>query len=1062
MLTSRRWYWGLCLGLLLSAGEAQGSPVQLLFELAPGQGVEKAISAQSSSRHRHSFELSPGRWLLELEQLAGDAVLELWQGQGQRIARVDSLFDAQGPERLAFEIETRFVGSALVYLRPGFSAGRYRLVLRPGSEDDGRWQAELRSTVAGQLAAGVVSGGDRRLIEETVGAFKEALAAWRVLGDARRIAEHSHSLGTLHRKLDQNRQALVWMDEALRAWRLAEDDGFIATALNHTALLRRSQGDAEAAEELLSQAVALYRRAGQDYGAAVASFNLCRLQHRRGDVMQARQCYLRALPDLTADGSARHLGNLLNSLGGTYHQLGEAEQARHYYDLAMEQHLLSGDLEEQAAVLNNRAALSRYLGFWGEAVADYQRAIELQRQIGDLAGEGRTLNNLGYGLLALGETQQAAQALEQALERRRQAEDLAGQAVTLNNLGSLYHAQGNPAKALAFRRRALELRQQLGLVRHQALTQLWMARDLRALGRTQEALATLDQALLRLPEAKDRRFEAHAWSDRGRLLLDLGHSASGIESLHRGLALQLELGDRWGEVESRVSLAEAELASGDRRAAMDQAEAAIAAIEALRRGVPNVELRATFLAAKGRAYELAVDIAMARYRQDGDAEQQRRALALSEMWRARSLIDLLDEAAVRRTRPREAATPARDLAVLDHSLNAGQIQRLLDPGSVLLEIALGERQSTLWTVTRESLQSYALPSRRLLEDLAVASHKRLSTQHLGAAPKQGEVGDDPLGELSRHLLAPLADALRGELLGRRLLVVADGALHFVPFAALRYPHAAGEPLVEHHEVLHLPSASTLAVLRRPAGLPSAAPVDMLLLADPVFNPLDPRFDPAIGRWAAGLPRQPQDLDLERLPGSGREAQIIAALLPAERVTVASGFDARRQRLLAAEAGGARLLHIATHGLIDASRPSASGLMLSRWSAAGQPVDGFLSLEDIYAMQLDADLVVLSGCRTAFGKEVRGEGLVGLSRGFLQAGSRAVVASLWQVEDAATAELMRHFYTALLRDQLSPSAALRLAQRRLATDPEFHDPFFWAGFVVQGDGRWGVTVRSAEN
>ena len=1113
--SSRSWTLGSVLGVVLAVGAVltvgavlnvgaaslSDSPTVIERGLEIDGAIEESLAAQSMAVHSYTFEVPPGRWILELEQLQGDTVLELWRGEEERLMQVDSLFDAQGWERLAYEVETPWVGAARVNLRSGFAHGRYRLVLRPGSDDPRRWAAELSSTQAGLLAARVMAGGDRQVIEATVAACEEALEAWRSVDDRRRVAELLHSLGNLHRKLDRTDEAVTWMEEALAAWRRLEDDAFTATALNHLALLRRDQGDAVAAEDLLTRAVELYRRTGHDHGAQVASFNLCRLLHRRGAVLEARQCYLRILPGLAAGGSARHLGNLLNSLGGTYYQLGEAEPARRYYDQAMEQHLLSGDLEQQAAVLNNRAALSRYLGFWGEAVVDYRHAIELQRRVGDVDGEGRALNNLGNGLLALGELEQAQQALEQALELRRRAQDLAGQAVTLTNLGSLYHAQGNPAKALAFRRRALELRRELGLVRDQALTQLWMSRDLRALGRPQEALETLQQALERLPEAGDRRFAAHAWSDRGRLLLDMGEVASGIESLRRGLAMQIAVGDRWGEVESRVSLTEAELAHGDRQAAAEQAEAAISAVEALRLGVPDVELRATFLAAKGRAYELAVEIAMARYRQDGDPQHQRRALALSEMSRARSLIDLLEEAALRRSRPRDAvdlspggadldelrrltsrqlraasrgadAVSLVDLAsqiealrqrvesasqkagALGRSLTVTEIQQWLDPDSVLLEIALGERQSFLWTVTTQEVRSYALPPRQVLEPLAVAAHRQLSTQRLGVP---GTADQDPLAQLSRHLLSPLTEALRQELAGRRLLVVADGALHYVPFAVLRSPLAPGEPLIERHEVLHLPSASTLAVLRRPDD--SVASLSMLLLADPVFDRRDPRLSAVAGRRAASAAEDPGEGFLPRLAGSGREAQLIAALLPVGAVNVASGFDAQRQRLSTPEAARAGLLHVATHGLIDASRPSASGLMLSRWDEAGQPVDGFLSLEDIYGLSLQADLVVLSGCRTALGKEVRGEGLVGLSRGFLQAGSRAVVASLWQVEDAATAELMEHFYRALVQDHRSPSAALRLAQRHLMASERFHDPFFWAAFVVQGDGRWRVTLRS---
>jgi CHAT domain-containing protein len=217
----------------------------------------------------------------------------------------------------------------------------------------------------------------------------------------------------------------------------------------------------------------------------------------------------------------------------------------------------------------------------------------------------------------------------------------------------------------------------------------------------------------------------------------------------------------------------------------------------------------------------------------------------------------------------------------------------------------------------------------------------------------------------------------------------------------------------------------MAGTRRPAGRRLA------VWAAPLLPEGDPRFPP--------------------LPASRAEAEAIAALAPSGEVELHVGAAARRSQLLAQPLADFKALHFATHGVLDAAEPALSGLVLSSRDEAGTPEEGFLHLRDVYSLRLNAELVVLSGCRTALGKEVRGEGLLGLTRGFFYAGAQRVVASLWPVEDRATAALMTRFYRSLWIDGLAPAAALRAAQRSVASERRWRDSYFWAGFVLQG--RW---------
>jgi CHAT domain-containing protein len=318
-----------------------------------------------------------------------------------------------------------------------------------------------------------------------------------------------------------------------------------------------------------------------------------------------------------------------------------------------------------------------------------------------------------------------------------------------------------------------------------------------------------------------------------------------------------------------------------------------------------------------------------------------------------------------------------------------------------------------------------------------------------------------LADIGRLLFAGVAAGVTAE----RLIVVADGALQFVPFAAVPF-RPGGEPLLTDHELVTLPSASAIATLRTPTPDRRAPDRTLALLADPVFQPDDTRLT---GR-SRGVPppglqtgRRPQGAfgrsvadtasgRLERLAYSGDEARRIASLVSPSDALVATGLDATRERAMSDDLGRYRFVHFATHALVNTRHPDLSGIALSTVGRDGAARDGFLRLPDIYNMRLSADVVILSACQTALGRDVRGEGLVGLTRGFLHAGARGVVSTLWEVRDRQTSELMARFYRGMLHDGLKPVAALRAAQLAMMRDPASSAPFYWAGFVLQGDWR----------
>jgi CHAT domain-containing protein len=239
-----------------------------------------------------------------------------------------------------------------------------------------------------------------------------------------------------------------------------------------------------------------------------------------------------------------------------------------------------------------------------------------------------------------------------------------------------------------------------------------------------------------------------------------------------------------------------------------------------------------------------------------------------------------------------------------------------------------------------------------------------------------------------------------------------------------------------------------------------------VLADPVFDPEDPRLklarqtesaQPLTSSLPAELERAVRGAGLgndrgtlSRLPFTRDEAEAIVAVAPAGQSTRATDFKASRATATSAELGHYRIVHLATHGLLNTENPELSGIVLSLVDEQGKPQDGFLRLHEVYNLNWPAELVVLSACQTGLGKEINGEGLVGLTRGFMYAGAKRVLASLWNVNDSVTAELMKRFYHGLLVKGLPPSAALRAAQVEMWKRRPSRSPYYWAPFVLQGE------------
>lgn len=763
------------------------------------------------------------------------------------------------------------------------------------------------------------------------------------------------------------------------------------------------------------------------------------------------------------------------------------------------------DRRMETIALHDLGVLYGDLGEYQQALEAYFQARSGYQSLGDWRGQAAVLNNIGWIYAALGEHQKAIDLYEES----RQLKDANGVGQkdprVLSNIGSEYASLGNYAKALEIHLQVLALRRQgknrLGL----AITLNNIANCYEHLGEKQKALDYYGQSLASMPEASNAFYTAATLTNIGALYADLGEHQKALDHFNQALQLRRTIGDRNGEAATLHQIARFERNRGNLTEARKHIEAALAAVESLRADVASQQLRASFFASVRRYHEFYQSLLMELHRQHPAHGFDALALAASEKSRARSLLELLKEARaeikqgvdpvlIERERnlqqrisekaqtqmnllngkhtAEQAAEAEKEIASLTtefeqvqaqirHSspryaaltqptpLSLKEIQTaVLDENTLMLEYSLGEEKSYLWAVTPTSLKSFEIPKRAEIETAARRMYEALTARNQIEAretPEQrrrridrADVDYPPAAAaLSRLILQPVASQLGN----KRLVIVADGVLQYIPFAAL--PEFSEQPLIKNHEIITLPSASVLAVLRQETAERKPAAKTLAVLADPVFQRDDPRLkQPAATRTG--------DAEFVRLRFSRAEADQIASFAPPELTLKALDFAANRETATSEELGNYRIIHFATHAVINHQHPELSGIVLSQVDERGQPRNGFLRLHEIYNLRLSADLVVLSACETALGKEVRGEGMIGLTRGFMYARAPRVAASLWRTDDRAAAELMKRFYQGMLGEKMTAASALRAAQISLWQDKRWATPYFWAAFTLQGE------------
>ena len=876
--------------------------------------------------------------------------------------------------------------------------------------------------------------------------------------------------------------------------------------------------------EYYKLALAVATKTNDRQQEAVALNDLGFTYDESGQKQKALDYYGQAVPVLEALGESAHEGVTLNSMGAVYFDVGQLHHALEYYEKALRTEAEARDEQGRQQTLNNIAIVYEEMGETDRALDTYAEALTAAKRSNDSDGQAVTLSNLGLAFERLGLMDKAAEYFRDSIAEMEQLHNAVGRAKAVNNLGLIYLQLGEPLKALDSFKDALQTMEVEADVEAEEATLGNMGQAYIDLGDQGLALETLNKAKRIAEQINDRAGVANALESMAAVYAKQGNHTGALATYKQALTLERVVSDRHGEASDLGETARLELLDGDLPQARADIESAIQIIESLRTKISVERMRISYFSTVESYYELYIELLMRLHAQQPGKGFDRLAFETSERRRARTLLemlasahasirqgvdpelleqekslqtsidgesahltrllnqqgseavvaplkkeldDLLDQYGALQARIRSTSPHYAALAY-PQPLTVAEIQtHVLDGDTELLEYSLGQDRSYLWLITRDSISSFVLPPRREIAANARDFYSELT--------QSTPLSQEQLSAVERKLSEQLVDQA-GTLLNRkRLVIVADEVLDYVPFGLLTVPASsrgragAPTPLGTDREIVYLPSASTLAELRVDTANRALAPKSVAVLADPVFSATDSRvhaLSSQSGPAANATIREEETRQLiatsyddsggvrgsgiRRLRYSRLEADQIASLLPREQMLKAVDFAASKALAISPKLSEYRIIHFATHGLLDNEHPELSGIVLSLLDEKGTPEDGFLRLEDIYNLKLSADLVVLSACQTGLGQQIRGEGVVGLTRGFMFAGTPRVIVSLWSVDDEATAELMQRFYKALLTDGLLPAAALLAAQNSVRQQTRWSQPYYWAGFVLQGD------------
>ncbi|MBW4680373.1 MAG: tetratricopeptide repeat protein [Microcoleus vaginatus WJT46-NPBG5] len=843
--------------------------------------------------------------------------------------------------------------------------------------------------------------------------------------------------------------------------------------LNQVGLQQLNQGQFREALETFQKGLVIVREIGERQGEGATLNNIGLVYDSLGQYPKALEYYQQALAIHQEIGNKAGEGTTLNNIGAVYDSLGQYPKALEYYQQSLVIANEIGDKAGEGTTLNNIGAVHRDLGQYPQALESYQQSLAIRKAIGDKAGEGVTLNGIGLVSDNLGQYPKALESYQQSLAIRKAIGDKAGEGVTLNNIGSVYDSLGQYPKALESYQQALAIHQEIGNKAGEGTTLSNMGLVYDSLGQYPKALESYQQALAIHQEIGDKAGEGTTLNNIGSVYDNLGQYPKALESYQQALAIHQEIGNKAGEGTTLNNIGSVYDNLGQYPKALEsyqqalaihqeignkaeegmtltnigsfyytqgkyfQAEttllAAIEAWESLRPRELKDDQKISIFERQATTYRLLQQALVAQNKFD-------EALLIAERSRGRALVELLDSKLSQNpsNQPNIKPPTLPEIQQIASQQNATLVQYSIidEPYQIQGKQEWQQSKLYIWVIKPTGEIAYKqVDLKKLLntslQDLVTISRDAMDVRGRGlfevtVANPQPENSTEKLQQLHQLLIAPIADLLPKNP-DERVIFIPQESLFLVPFPALQ--DEQGKYLIEKHTILTAPAIQVLDLTHKQKHNGQRSVKDVLV----VGNPTMPKIK--IGELVANL---------DPLRGAEREAIQIAKLLNTEALI---GSKATKTMVIE-KMQQARIIHLATHGLLDDFKgfgiPGAIAL-----APAGKPddaLDGLLTAGEIFDMKLQADLVVLSACDTGRG-DIKGDGVVGLSRSLIAAGVPSVLVSLWAVNDNSTAFLMNEFYRSL---QQNPDKAVALRQAMLTTMKEYPNPRQWAAFTLIGE------------
>lgn len=925
------------------------------------------------------------------------------------------------------------------------------------------------------------------LSNEAIATFQNALHLIKDHSDSNERIDLVNGIATVFMSLSKCDEAKTYLDDAISS---SERKGYIAGHAEALLTLSRCDdfSDHTLAIKTARKSLELWDSIGNRIGVGRAYSNLSEFQMLQSSIMEAGESSEMALKIWRELNMPDEEAAALISLGFLEYRKGSWEMCLSF--LMQAQSLIDEKAEPYKMGQINGGIAEAFIesGMPEVGLNKSREALENFRAADDPRGVTIMIWDIGKAYYLLGDYAEALKALQQAMDEATAMKDPFVMAICHDFLGRTYGASDDQTRSLLHFELAINLYTQIGNPMEAARTKALM-------GQLYERQAKIEKA---------RSFYQTA------------------------LAEFTKLADRVNQSAALFALGRLELKSNNLDLAENYLRQSIEVTENIRRVSTSGDLMAAFSATVHDRYESYIECLMRRSLAQSSKNLVVRAFETSELARARSLAELLrttqtvlvpdiDPNLAEKEKSLRQALKVKEnskVALLEKNYTKEELQSIevelltlekeyqeitqlirvrypsyqqvtaptawnlrqiqdeviVDDQTLLLEYSLGLERSYVWAVTKHDLKSYELPPLTQINEAAQKVYNLLKTS-------AGTTHADELAQATRQLSQMVISPVTAELNKSRLIVIADGPLHYIPFQILTFPTAGDQPLVATTEIVNSPSASILGQLRQEAFRKKPPTKTLAAFGDPVFasnyaqrRESDSKSyvaalqDPQDERWRQSvrdIEANGDSIDPTKIPGLYFAKHELLSLenVAGSQTFLATGFDATPEKLKNTDLTEYAILHFATHGILNPKRPENSGLFLSTMTRDGHPQNGFVGLEDIYRLHTPVTLVVLSACQTGLGKDVRGEGLIGLTRGFMYAGASSVVSSLWKVDDEVTAELMKHFYTNMLQRGMPPAAALRAAQNTIREQPQWRSPYYWAAFTFQGDYQESINVVS---